>query len=193
MFERFTVQARDVVRGAVAARERLGHRNVGTEHLLLALLNGEKSPVAGLLNQAGVDAARVTEAIDRKVGRGTEEFGDRDAEALRSIGIDLSAVRSKLEESFGEGALEAPPARSARRGLLGGWDFSNRFSARAKKVLELALREAVQLRHREIGAEHILLGLLREGNGLAALVLTEAGVDLAELRRRTLDSFRTAA
>ncbi|MEE6308841.1 Clp protease N-terminal domain-containing protein [Plantactinospora veratri] len=193
MFERFTVQARDVVRGAVAARERLGHRNVGTEHLLLALLDAEKSSVAGLLNQAGVDAARVTEAIDRKVGRGTDELGDRDAEALRSIGIDLAAVRSKLEESFGEGALESPPARSARRGLFGGWDLSNRFSGRAKKVLELALREAVQLRHREIGAEHILLGLLREGNGLAALVLTEAGLDLAELRRRTLDSLRRAA
>ncbi|MDW5330071.1 Clp protease N-terminal domain-containing protein [Plantactinospora sp. KLBMP9567] len=192
MFERFTVQARDVVRGAVAARERLGHRNVGTEHLLLALLDGEKSSVAGLLNQSGVDAAQVTEAIERKVGRGTEEFGDRDAEALRSIGIDLAAVRSKLEESFGEGALESPPARS-RWGLFGGWDFGNRFSARAKKVLELALREAVQLRHREIGAEHILLGLLREGRGVAALVLTEAGMDLAELRRRTLDSLRKAA
>ncbi|MEN3613710.1 Clp protease N-terminal domain-containing protein [Plantactinospora sp. ZYX-F-223] len=193
MFERFTVQARDVVRGAVAARERLGHRNVGTEHLLLALLDGEKSSVAGLLNQSGVDAARVTEAIERKIGRGTEEFGDRDAEALRSIGIDLAVVRSTIEESFGEGALESPPARSSRRGLFGGWDFGSRFSARSKKVLELALREAVQLRHREIGAEHILLGLLREGHGLAALVLTEAGVDLAELRRRTLDSLREAA
>ncbi|GIG91579.1 hypothetical protein Pen02_65150 [Plantactinospora endophytica] len=194
MFERFTVQAREVVRGAVAARERLGHRNVGTEHLLLALLDEERSSVAGLLHEAGVDAARVTEAIDRKVGRDTEEFGDRDAEALRSIGIDLAAVRSKLEESFGEGALESPPSQPSRRGFFGGWDFSGgRFSPRARKVLELALREAVQLRHREIGAEHILLGLLREGNGLAALVLTEAGLDLAELRRRTLRAFDQAA
>ncbi|MFY1669843.1 Clp protease N-terminal domain-containing protein [Plantactinospora sp. WMMB334] len=193
MFERFTVQAREVVRGAVAARERLGHRTVGTEHLLFALVDEKTSSVAGLLHEAGVNTDRVAEAIDRKVGRGTEELGDRDAEALLSIGIDLAAVRSKLEESFGEGALEGPPSRPSRRWPFRGWELSNRFSARAKKVLELALREAVNLRHREIGAEHILLGLIREGDGLAALVLTEAGVDLVELRRRTLRSFRDRA
>lgn len=193
MFERFTVRARNVVRGAVVARDRLGHRNVGTEHLLLALLDEEKGSVAALLRQAGVDAERVTAEIDRKVGRDTVELGDRDAEALRSIGIDLAAVRSRVEESFGEGVLEPPPAPSKRRGLFGGRDFSNRFSARAKKVLELSLREAIQLRHREIGPEHILLGLIREGNGLAALVLTEAGLDLAELRRRTINSLDKAA
>jgi len=193
MFERFTVQARDVVRGAAVERDRWGHRNVGTEHLLLALLDEERSSVAGLLREAGVDTERVIAEIDRKVGRDTEELGDRDAEALRSIGIDLEAVRSKVEESFGVGALEPPPARRGRRGLFAGWDLSSRFSPRAKKVLELSLREAVHLRHREIGAEHILLGLLREGNGLAAQVLTEAGLDLAELRRRTIGSFGRAA
>ncbi|WP_347404769.1 Clp protease N-terminal domain-containing protein [Micromonospora sp. WMMD1102] len=193
MFERFTVQARDVVRGAVLARERLEHRNVGTEHLLLALLDEQRSSVAGLLHRAGLDTTRVTEAIDRRIDRDTEEFGERDAEALRAIGIDLAAVRARLEESFGEGALEAPPSPSARRRLFGGWEFSGRFSPRARKVLELALREAIQLRHREIGAEHILLGLLREGNGLAALLLAEAGLDPAELRRSTLDTFRKAA
>ncbi|MBE1488587.1 Clp protease N-terminal domain-containing protein [Plantactinospora soyae] len=193
MFERFTVQARDVVRGAVVQRDRWGHRSVGTEHLLLALLDEEKSSVAVLLRQAGVDPDRVIAEIDRKVGRDTEELGDRDAEALRSIGIDLEAVRSKVEESFGVGALEPPPPRRNRRGLFGGWEFSSPFSPRARKVLELALREAVHLRHRQIGAEHILLGLIREGNGLAALVLTEAGLDLAELRRRTISSLDQAA
>ena len=78
-------------------------------------------------------------------------------------------------------------------GLFAGWELSSPFSPRARKVLELALREAVHLRHRQIGAEHLLLGLIREGNGLAALVLTEAGLDLAELRRRTISSLDQAA
>nr|WP_279306119.1 Clp protease N-terminal domain-containing protein [Micromonospora globispora] len=60
-------------------------------------------------------------------------------------------------------------------------------------MLELSLREAVRLRHQHIGTEHILLGLLREGQGLAALVLAEAGVDLGDLRRRVELALRTAA
>ncbi len=67
------------------------------------------------------------------------------------------------------------------------------FSARSKKVLELSLREAIRLRHRHIGTEHILLGLLREGNGLAALALTEAGVDLADVRQRVEVALRASA
>ena len=61
------------------------------------------------------------------------------------------------------------------------------FTQRAKKVLELSLREALQLRHNYIGTEHILLGLIREGDGPAAQALADAGVDLPDLRRRVLD------
>ena len=60
-------------------------------------------------------------------------------------------------------------------------------------MLELSLREALRLRHRHIGTEHILLGLLREGDGLAAAVLTEAGVDIDDLRRRIDTALREAA
>ncbi len=60
-------------------------------------------------------------------------------------------------------------------------------------MLELSLREAIRLRHRHIGTEHILLGLLREGNGLAALALTEAGVDLADVRQRVEVALRASA
>jgi len=64
---------------------------------------------------------------------------------------------------------------------------------RTKKVLELALREAIRLKHNWIGSEHILLGLLREGNGLAAKIMFDAGIDLAALRRTVEESLRTAA
>lgn len=84
--------------------------------------------------------------------------------------------------------MPAPRRRWGRRRYVGG-----PFSPRSKKVLELALREAIRLRHHHIGTEHILLGLLREGNGLAALVLAEAGVDLDDLRRRVETALRTAA
>jgi ATP-dependent Clp protease ATP-binding subunit ClpA len=60
-------------------------------------------------------------------------------------------------------------------------------------VLELSLREAIRLKHKEISAEHILLGLLHEGRGLAAAILAEAGVDFADLRHRTETSLRAAA
>jgi ATP-dependent Clp protease ATP-binding subunit ClpA len=76
-----------------------------------------------------------------------------------------------------------------RRGRRAGGPFS----ARSKKVLELSLREALRLRHNYIGTEHILLGLVREGQGLAALVLTEAGIGLADLRRRVEVAVRHAA
>ncbi|WP_331214043.1 Clp protease N-terminal domain-containing protein [Plantactinospora sonchi] len=192
MFERFTTSAREVVRGAVAERERLGHRLVGTEHLLLALLDEEISSVAPILRQAGINADHVRADLERRA-YGMADLDERDAEALRAIGIDLDAVRSKIEESFGLGALEPPPQRRGRRWPFGGLELSSRFSNRAKKTLELALREAIHLRHREIGAEHILLGVLREGKGLGALILTEAGLDLDELRRRTLSGFSQAA
>jgi hypothetical protein len=142
----------------------------------------------------------VREAIRRLVGDGTDEpLGARDAEALRAIGIDLDAVRAQVEQRFGPGALEVPAESAAWRGWLGRRRPAGPpqghipFSARAKKVLELSLREATALRHGYIGAEHLLLGLVREGEGLAAKVLHDAGVDLPDLRRRTVERISRAA
>ncbi len=119
-------------------------------------------------------------------------LAEADAAALREIGIDLAAIVARIEESFGPDALReavpAPRRRWGRRRYSGG-----PFSGRAKKVLELSLREAVRLRHHHIGTEHILLGLLREGAGLGALVLSEAGVDLDDVRRRVEAALRATA
>ncbi|SCG34452.1 Clp protease N-terminal domain-containing protein [Micromonospora inositola] len=192
MFERFTDRARDVVRRAVDEARAEGQRPVGTEHLLLGVLADDGNLAVRVLTDLGVPADDLRAAVARHVAHGGVGLGDADAAALREIGIDLAAIVARIEESFGPDALReavpAPRRRWGRRRYVGG-----PFSPRSKKVLELALREAIRLRHHHIGTEHILLGLLREGNGLAALVLAEAGVDLDDLRRRVETALRTAA
>jgi ATP-dependent Clp protease ATP-binding subunit ClpC len=94
------------------------------------------------------------------------------AKALESLGVSLEQVRSQVEEMIGVGT--ATP-----QGHIP-------FTPRAKKVLELSLREALQLGHNYIGTEHILLGLLREGEGVAAQVLLKLGLDLAKVRQTVL-------
>ena len=92
------------------------------------------------------------------------------AKALESLGISQEAVRQQVEEIIGQG-LHAPSGHIP-------------FTPRAKKVLELALREALQLGHNYIGTEHILLGLIREGEGVAAQVLLKLGADLNGVRQQ---------
>ncbi len=192
MFERFTDRARTLVRQARDEARAEGQRPVGTEHLLLALLADGDSLAVRVLRDAGVTADDLRARIRRHTETGSTGLAEADAVALREIGIDLAAIVARIEESFGPDALReaVPPPRRrwGRRQRPGG-----PFSHWAKKVLELSLREAIRLRHRHIGTEHILLGLLREGGGLGALVLAEAGVDLADTRRRVEAALRTAA
>jgi ATP-dependent Clp protease ATP-binding subunit ClpA len=195
MFERFTDRARTVVKQAQVEARQLRHDRVGTEHLLLALLAEGEGLAARALHESGADYAGVRARIVAYEGTGPRLLGDADAAALKEIGIDLDAVRRKVEASFGEGALR-PPEMFERRGRFGRRVreyVGGTFSPRAKKVLELSLREALRLKHNYIGTEHILLGLIREGGGLGALVLTEAGITLDDLRERTLAVMRAAA
>ncbi|MEU7912661.1 Clp protease N-terminal domain-containing protein [Microbispora bryophytorum] len=178
MLERFTEDARQVVVHAEEQARELRHGQVGTEHLLLGLLSRPETLSARLLAARGVDHARVRAEVVRIVGNATG--GDIDAEALETIGIDLSAVREKIEEVFGVGALDRDPRRGRRGGLLSGRRAP--FSPRARKTLELALREAVALKSKDIRDGHILLGVIREGEGLGVRILTDAAVDLSELR-----------
>ena len=94
------------------------------------------------------------------------------AKALEALGISLEAVRSQVEEIIGQGQ-QAPSGHIP-------------FTPRAKKVLELSLREALQLGHNYIGTEHILLGLIREGEGVAAQVLVKLGADLNRVRQQVI-------
>lgn len=94
------------------------------------------------------------------------------AKALESLSISLEAVRAQVEEMIGQGG-------SSPSGHIP-------FTPRAKKVLELSLREALQLGHNYIGTEHILLGLIREGEGVAAQVLIKLGADLSRVRQQVI-------
>src|ERR1700736_264304 len=94
------------------------------------------------------------------------------AKALESLGISLDAVRQQVEEIIGQGQ-QAPSGHIP-------------FTPRAKKVLELSRREAEQLGHNYIGTEHILLGLIREGGGVAAQVLVKLGADLNRVRQTVI-------
>jgi ATP-dependent Clp protease ATP-binding subunit ClpA len=179
MFERFTAPARESVVLAQHEARRLHHHYIGTEHLLLGLLGVQGDVAARALSRLDIDIDTVRADVVRLIGRG-EPAHDRDAEALRTLGIDLDEVRRAVEEEFGPGALEAPT--SCRRGRTGGQFGHIPFVARAKKVLELALREAVRMKTGSIGTEHILLAILREGEGVAARILAEHGASPKAVR-----------
>jgi ATP-dependent Clp protease ATP-binding subunit ClpC len=139
MFERFTDRARRVVVLAQTEARDLGHNYIGTEHILLALIDE---------------------------GQGVA------AKALEAMGIDQDAARQRVVELTGRG-------QGASEGHI-------HFTPQAKKLLELALREALQLGHHYIGTEHILLALIREGDGVGAQVLVGLGADLDRTRQQVI-------
>src|SRR6476659_632605 len=153
MFERFTDRARDSVVAAQHGARELGHNYIGTEHLLLGIARVEDAFGAKVLRRLGLEPDAVRSAIVRIIGEGPVGLGDPEAAALRSIGIDLDEVRRRVEEAFGPGALERTvrPRRGRSRGGRRCLDPNPNarwplpFTPRAKKVLELALREATAL------------------------------------------------
>ena len=148
MFERFTDQARRVVVGAQQECLRLGHDQIGPEHLLLSLL-------------------------DQPAATGTL--------LLASFGVDAPALHERLEGAIGQGSQ--PLDRSGHVP----------FSPSAKRMLEFALREALQLGDAHIGTEHLLLAAIRVEDGPAAAVLSQAGVRLDAVRARVRETPTTEA
>ena len=140
MFGRFTDEARRVLDLALDEARTLNSNRVGTEHILLGLVQ-ERDGIA--------------------------------AEALDLVGISLDAVRQQIEQITGQGHEAPAPSHQ-------------QYTLRAKRALDMSLREALQLGHHHIGTEHILLGLLREGEGPAAQVLIELGADLKLVRQQVL-------
>ncbi|GAA0932924.1 Clp protease N-terminal domain-containing protein [Pseudonocardia zijingensis] len=177
MFERFTREARQVV---VEAQEEARHRaadEIRTEHLLAAIYSVRDEVALAVLDELGVDEADALQAV---AGLRPGPSPSLDAEALSAIGIDLDEVRRQVEEAFGPGALDRTRAAHGGRSprLFGHIPFEGQ----AKKALELALREAIHLRHDQIGAAHILLGLIHTEGGAAHHVLAERGVRLEAAR-----------
>ena len=168
MFERFTEKARTVVVLAQQQARERGDDAIDTGHVLRALLSVPDNLAVVVLEAFSVRCADVEADLDRRAVAATSDRPD--AEALAALGIDLDEVRRRVEEAFGPGALDRPP-RARRR-----WGGHIPFAEESKKALELALREALQLRRNYIGVEHILLGLLHDG--VAHDVLAARGVRL---------------
>jgi ATP-dependent Clp protease ATP-binding subunit ClpA len=145
MFERFTDRARRVVVRAQEEARGLNHNFIGTEHILLALLD-ERDGLA--------------------------------ARALTRYDMQPEPIRAEIKAIVGTGS-------SAPSGHIP-------FTPRAKKVLELALREALQLNHDYIGTEHVLLGVIREGEGVGAQILKEHAVHLEAVRMTVIDLLQAA-
>ena len=145
VFERFKPEARRVLVLAEKQARSLNQSFIGTEHLLLGLI---------------------------------EEGDGLGAQALTSLGVSLETVRGKIKETIG-------PAWSAPRD-------SPPFTPRAKRALELSLREALHHAQKYIGTEHMLLGLLRGGEGVGVQVLVSLGTDLTRVRQQVLEEIRTA-
>jgi ATP-dependent Clp protease ATP-binding subunit ClpA len=190
MFRRFTVAARNTVVRAKEEAQALHHPNIGSEHLLLALADPDAGLAHRILAAVEITPERIrTELAKPQPGTLDEE----DAAALRTIGIDLDVVLAQVKETFGAEALHPAPQIARSRWPWGrGTVSSSRFTPQAKKVLELALREAIRLDHNYLGTEHLLLALLRDGSGRGAQLLASAGLSLKELRELTEAAMRTA-
>lgn len=186
MFDRMSDEARQVVATAEQEALSLGHGCIGTEHLLLGLLSVPAGLAGTVLAGAGLRAGDVRGAVERIVGLGRPRTDD--AAALRSIGIDLDAVRASVEESFGPGALELarPPHRRRRRRKCRARPGQPALTPRSKRVLEMSLRESLRLGDGHIGTEHLLLALVAEGEGLGAMILVQEGLNLDTVRAATL-------
>ncbi|WP_367320869.1 Clp protease N-terminal domain-containing protein [Streptomyces sp. HUAS ZL42] len=176
MFERFTRDARDVVRGAVEHCERLGAQSVDAEHLLLALLDREASRGSFALAALGLGERK--ESVRRALDEARRRAGlsRAEAEALAGLGIDVTEIVSRVEEVHGVGAM------SGDRKDKGWWSGRRNFSRGAKDALEQALRTAVARRDSHIGDEHLLLALTVRP-GVPAEVLADHGVTFETLTR----------
>jgi ATP-dependent Clp protease ATP-binding subunit ClpA len=191
MFEKFTDKARIVVLSARSKAAERGDDEIRPVHLLYALTVSE-GIAARVLAPLGTDQAAVERQLVR-MGPGSGNQAEEDAEALAAIGIDIDEIRRKVEESFGPGALDRVP--SARKGPLG-WTGRLAFSGQSKLTLSFALRKARALHHDHIGTEHVLLGLLRvaerDPHGeFASKMLPGLGIDPEHVRQHVLDELRS--
>lgn len=169
MRQRFSGDCRRVVGVAQQQARQLGHPFLGTEHLLLAVLDDADGYTVAALRARGADTGDVRRGILWMIG-------DRlDAEALTSLGIDLERVREVAESQFGQGALASTRWPAPIDGHLP-------LTRRVKTVLELGARAARRLGHQTITTEHLMLGILDDGGGIAVRALKDAHVGIAGLR-----------
>ena len=168
MFERFTEPASQVMELACAEAERLRHDYLGPEHVLAGLARQEGSQAAGILRASGLDVEAVRAGLDRLVAQGMlPARWHNKSDLLRSLGVDLDAVQRAIEQSFGTDAVCAAQRRVLRRSsrredLLICTNPLNGKALLVKRAFHMAGKEADALGQHDIGAEHLLLGVLRD-------------------------------
>ncbi|MEX0727202.1 MAG: Clp protease N-terminal domain-containing protein [Planctomycetaceae bacterium] len=164
MYERFTDRARKVTQLANAEAIRLNHEYIGTEHILLAIMAEGSGVAAHVLKNFRIDGGIVRREVEKIVQRGPKkEIVDQSGFIIRWISLLLG--------QFAPSNL--PP--------------KNQQTPRAKKIIEYAMEEARNLNHNYVGTEHLLLGLLREPEGVAHQVLTNLGLELDDVRNEVLN------
>jgi ATP-dependent Clp protease ATP-binding subunit ClpA len=177
MLERFTKPARSIVEAATRIASESTASQVRPEHLFAGLLEDEECVAVRVLGDLGADLDRLRAELSRRRLRYVDGLDADDAEALASIGIDLDEVVRRIDRHLGgRGGVRRRP----------------RFGRDAKKVLELALREAVALHHGYIGTEHLLLGLVRGGDRVVVDTLDALGITLRALRPAVVEATRRA-
>ena len=191
MFERFTRHARVAVVLAQEEARELRTRELRPQHMLLGVVQASGDDLSSVLSGFGLTAEAVRARL-ADAAPATDDGFDEDADALRAIGIDLTAVRDSVARTFGADAFDNALPRSGRR--RGRQRRSSRipFSRTAKKSLELAVREALAHKDNEIGCEHVLLGIMRSGDKEAIGLITEH-VYTAQLRASILALLDKAA
>lgn len=197
MFERFTNQARQVLVEAQLHARRLGHNYLGCEHLLLAVASSD-SGAGEVLRSLGATPQAVEESAQRGLGAPTSVI---DREALAAIGIDLETVQQRIEAAFGPNALNrrrpSAPRRRGWRRRRPSCDLQNAhrlvLTPRAKKSLELSLREALDRGDGHIGIEHLTLALATMKDGLASWIFADLGVSPGQVRADVIDRYRQAS
>jgi len=173
-----TPRAKKVIEYAVDEARRLNHHYIGTEHLLLGLLREGEGIAAGVLQSLGVNleqARRQTLAVLDGGGQGgVQEPRPEEAEGSEIPDQDKDrAINLEPLQDEDDRPLEATPGQTGR---------FDKFSVRARRVMESAQQEAQRFQHSYIGTEHILLGLVRENKGIAAHVLLNLGVERDKVR-----------
>ena len=179
MFERFTRNARMVVVGSQEIAARAGTPEVRPAHLFESLVSRDGALAMKVLAELGASGDEVRRVVRGLNAQYADGLDAEDAEALKLLGIDLDDVIRRIDHDLNDG-----------RGLIP--KGHKRFARESKKVLELSLREAFRLGDNFIGTEHVLLGLLRQGDHVALETLKAFDLAVDDVRRAVDEADRRA-
>jgi ATP-dependent Clp protease ATP-binding subunit ClpA len=179
MFERFTRNARVVVIGAQEAATRAGAPSVRPAHVMEALVASDGTLAMQVLADLGAPGDELRRVVRGLNARYSDTLDAEDAEALKLLGIDLDEVIRRIDTDLNDGSGPIPKGHK-------------RFAKESKKVLELSLREALRLGDAFIGTEHVLLGLLRQGDSATLETLKAFDLSVDDVRRAVAEADRRA-